>query len=72
MHQRIASAQMSTPQTSPFSAKSGSSGSKNDAGVEKGGHADSHWSYVQQPPGERPACPRAYFTMRSGFEAIGT
>ena len=45
---------------------------KNARGVEKCGHADSHWSYIQQPPGERPACPRVYFTMHLGFEAIGT
>jgi hypothetical protein len=45
---------------------------KNAQRVEKGGHADSPWSYDKQPPGERPACPRAYFIMRSGFESTGT
>jgi hypothetical protein len=45
---------------------------KNAQRIEKGGHADSHWSYIHQPPGERPACPRAYFIMHSGFEAIST
>ena len=44
---------------------------KNAQGVEKGGHADSHWSYIQQAPGEKAACPRVYFTMPSGSEATG-
>jgi hypothetical protein len=42
------------------------------AGLKNGGHADSLWSYVNQPPREKAACPRAYFTMRSGCGAIGT
>ncbi len=49
----------------------GSSDPRMRGGVEKGGHADSHWSYINRPPGERPACPRAYFTMRSGSAATG-
>ena len=50
--------------------KKGSTGSRM-RGVEKVGHADSHWSYIQQAPGEKAACPRVYFTMPSGFEATG-
>ena len=50
----------------------GSTGSRMRRGVERCGHADSHWSYIQPIPGERPACPQVYFTMHLGFEAIGT
>jgi len=50
----------------------GSTGSRMRRGVERCGHADSHWSYIQQAPGERPACPRVYFTMPSGFAATST
>ena len=45
---------------------------KNARGIEKGGHADSHWSYSNQSPGERSACPRVYSTTDLGCAATGT
>jgi hypothetical protein len=45
---------------------------KGCAGLKNDGHADSLWSYGKGLQKEKPACPRAYFTMLSGFEATAT
>ena len=42
------------------------------AGVEKGGHAESHWSCVTRLQAGRSACPPACCTMRSAPEATNT